>query len=310
MVLVTSRNRLDGLVAHQGADRLTLRALSTTDSVRLLEHVVGGDRISVAGAAAPALAEACAGLPLALRIAGTHLAADPDLALDTYLGELRRGQALAALALADDEGGVRAAFDISYAKIDAPARRLFRLLGVVPGPDIPPEAAAALAGMPASQARRLLDRLDAAHLVDRAAPGRFTLHDLLRQYAQQLAAGDEERSGGRDRLFRWYLASSQAAAKAIVTWLAPPDRCDGTVEPPRSFADAAGARAWQDAERASLVDRDDQRRHPRARARAGRRGGGPLRGVGPVGGGDRLSVRGGGRPPQPGLPLPPHGSAR
>jgi tetratricopeptide (TPR) repeat protein len=254
MTLVTSRSRLDGLVAHEGARRLTLRPLSTTDGVALLARLAGADRVSADAGAAAALADACAGLPLALRIAGTHLAADPTLTVAGYVAELRRGRVLAALALPEEEGpGVRSAFDLSYARLDGRARRQFRLLGVVPGPDITPDAAGALVGAPAGQARQLLDRLAAAHLADSAAQGRYHLHDLLRQYARELAADDRERDAARDRLFRWYLASSQAAARAITAWLPEPAADEGTVEPPRSFADATRARAWQEAERANLV---------------------------------------------------------
>ena len=254
MVLITSRNRLDGLVAHEGAHRLTLRALSTVDAVTLLEQMIGGDRVSAEADAATALTESCGGLPLALRIAGTHLAANPGLTVGKYLTQLRGDQTLAAFALPDDEvGGVRAAFDLSYSKIDALAQRLFRLLGVVPGPDFAPDATAVLIDAPVSQVRQLLDRLTTAHLVDLLPPGRFHLHDLLRQYAQELVTDDVERHEARARLFRWYLASAQAAHATIKTAPPPPVAQDGTVESSRSFADAAEARAWQDEERANLV---------------------------------------------------------
>jgi hypothetical protein len=88
---------------------------------------------------------------------------------------------------ADDDGqaSVRAAFDVSYARLASPAQLLFRRLGLVPGPDVPVELAAALAELPTRQVRAVLERLAAAHLITERTPGRYAFHDLLRLYAAE-----------------------------------------------------------------------------------------------------------------------------
>ena len=88
-----------------------------------------------------------------------------------------------------------AAFDLSYADLLADQQRLFRCLGLHPGPDIDARAAAAMIGAELAPARRLLDALYDNHLVEEAARGRYAMHDLLRAYARALAAADGDRWG-------------------------------------------------------------------------------------------------------------------
>jgi tetratricopeptide (TPR) repeat protein len=107
---------------------------------------------------------------------------------------------------------VRAAFDLSFAGLPAPAQRMFRLLGAAPGPDLSLPAAASLAAVDAHQAKLLLDRLVAAHLVDEHSPGRYALHDLLRAYATQLAHTDEDRRAATHRVLDHYLHTAHTAA--------------------------------------------------------------------------------------------------
>ena len=115
------------------------------------------------------------------RITAAHLIDDPYRSIVEHLADLRTGYRLDALAIdGDDRSSVSAAFDYSYAALKPEAQRLFRLLGQVPGPDFTPEAAAALSDMPPVDARRLLDRLVAACLVEHRARDRYALHDLLR----------------------------------------------------------------------------------------------------------------------------------
>src|SRR5262249_54131104 len=64
-VLITSRDSLGGLVARHGALRLDLDLLDAAEAVALLRTLVGA-RIDEEPAAATALAERCARLPLAL----------------------------------------------------------------------------------------------------------------------------------------------------------------------------------------------------------------------------------------------------
>jgi hypothetical protein len=188
LVLVTSRDRLIGLAARDGARRLPLGVLAPAEAAELLARLLGRDRVQAEPDAAAELAHACAFLPLALWIAAANLADQPGRRIAEYTSELRAGNRLALLAVDDDhDSAVKAAFDVSYQGLAPDARRLFRLLGLLPGQDVTAEGAAALAHLAPKHARVLLGRLAAAHLVDQHAPGRFSFHDLLREYAAERA---------------------------------------------------------------------------------------------------------------------------
>ena len=204
--------------------------------------------------AAAELAELCAFLPLALRIAAAALIDAPQRTLASYVAELTVGNRLAALAVEDDEySGVRATFDLSHAALEPAARRLFRLLGLVPGPEVTAGAAAALAGVPVARAASLLDRITGAHLLNEHAPGRYAFHDLLRAYANEQAGADPDAPAALDRLYDWYLHGVDSAARLLY-----PQKLRLSVplptDPPEvGFDDHVGALAWLDAERPNLV---------------------------------------------------------
>ena len=258
LVLVTSREKLGGLVASHGAHRLTLDVLTPSESVELLACTASARRVATEPAAAAELARLCGGLPLALRIAAANLSDHPHRTIADYVVELAGGNRLAALQIdGDEQTAVRTAFDLSYAGLGAEARDLFRLLGLVPGPDFTDEAAAVLADIAPADARRLLSRLVAAHLIIPCAPNRFMFHDLLRLYAVERAAtGDETlRQGAWERLCRWYLYSADAAAR-----LSYPGRLRLPVPPAEAGQPRAGldnnptaAMAWLDTERPNLL---------------------------------------------------------
>ncbi len=250
LVLVTSRDHLSGLAASG----IRLDVLAPDESLALLTTVLGDDRVGAEPAASAELARLCAHLPLALRIAAANLAGAPAQRVAEYVDELRADNRLAALAVdGDQRAAVRAAFDLSYAALPPPARRLFRLLGLVPGPDLTPAASAALAGVPAHDARELLERLARAHLIDRRDAGRYTIHDLLRLYAAEHAAADGERDAARTRLYDYYVGGADAAARALYPhFLRLPVPPLGSPPPitPTSGSDASG---WFEAERRNLV---------------------------------------------------------
>ena len=264
-VVVTSRHTLAGL----GARLLDVTVLDEEAAVTLLDGALrdarpGDDRIGADRAGAVRLAGICGGLPLALQIAAALLKADPartvsDLA-DELGDEVRRLEALRY----DDGGGtsapsVAAAFELSYRQLDEPAARMFRLLPVNPGPDVSTAAAAALAGLPVGEVRRVIGQLVRAHLVEAAAgaAGRWRMHDLLRVYAQQLSHGHRyprrlhlrrRRDGveqARDRLLGYYLGMSNAAGAHL--------RALPGMPVPAAFTGRDDALAWLDAERPSLV---------------------------------------------------------
>ena len=260
MVVVTSRNRLSGLAARDGAVRLTLDGLTVDEAQTLLARVLGAELVGAEPEAAAELAEACSYLPLALRVTAANLSNQPRHSISEHVRALRSGDRLSLLEVDGDEmTGVRGAFDHSYRALDTDAQRLFRLLGLVPGANVPVAAAAALSGFATRHAGRLLSRLTAAHLADQPAPGRYECHDLLREYAAD-RAGVEDRADEREvalgRLYDWYLHGTDRAAKILYPHRI---RLPRSATPPQAhvsdddLSDEASALAWLDLERVNLV---------------------------------------------------------
>lgn len=128
------------------------------------------------------------------------------------------GQRLDALDIGDPSAQVRALFSWSYQALTAASARLFRLLGLHPGPDISVSAAAAIAGRPLAQSRRMLTELSRANLLTESRPERYTRHDLLRDYATELVERQHsraEREAGVRRLADYYLRSTHAADRLL-----------------------------------------------------------------------------------------------
>ena len=212
VTLVTSRNRLAGLVAVDGAVALPLDVLHPSASTALLGRLLGADVVGREPGAAAELAALTGHLPLALRIAAAQVDTAAAGPIAAYNRRLRDGDRLAGLGIEHDAAAtVSAAFDLSYAALPAPARRLFRLLALVPGVDFSTDLATALVGPPAA-----LDALVAAHLVSERGPGRFAMHDLVAEYARgRLAVDEPDHDAARERLFDWYLATVDAASRLL-----------------------------------------------------------------------------------------------
>ena len=257
-VLITSRARLDGLVATVGARILTLDVMSEAESRELIVRRLGAARAQAEPEAVADLARLCAGLPLGLAIVAARAAARPGFRLAALSAELAGGDArLDALETADTTSSVREVFSWSYRQLSQPAARMFRLLGLHPGPDITVAAAASLGATGRSQARRAVAELAGAHLLTEHVPGRFTGHDLLRAYAAELAAEGEDEVGrdlARRRLGDHYLHTAAAAGRrlcparpAVILGAAQP----GTV--PEKFTNYAEALGWFSAEHQVLL---------------------------------------------------------
>ena len=231
LVVVTSRHQLAGLVASEGADPLTLDLFGATDAQDLLARHIGADRIAAEPDAVSHIITRCAQLPLALSTVAARAAFNPGFSLTAVARELRATRhSLDALAGSDPATDVRAAFSWSYHALDQAAARLFRLLGLHPGPDIGAPAAASLAGLPPAQAGPLLADLVHAHLLTESHPGRFALHDLVRAYASEQAHardGDADRHRAVRRMLDHYLHSAHAADRLL----------DSTRSKPHTLAD-------------------------------------------------------------------------
>jgi len=260
LVVVTSRSRLAGLAVRDGARRLTLGVLPEPEAVALLRAVTAGYRPDDDADKLSELARLCARLPLALRIAAERAAGHPHMRLDDLIADLRDESALwDALSTGDDEEAeaVRTVFAWSYRALPDQAARLFRLLGLHPGPEFSLHAAAALARLTTSRARQLLDSLISAHLLEQTGPDRYQFHDLLRAYAVDQAQHEEpptERDAALRRVLEWYLHTADAAQ----SWLQPAEDHVALVPPPDgvrplAFADYDGAVDWSEREHTNLL---------------------------------------------------------
>ncbi|MEV6034725.1 tetratricopeptide repeat protein [Nonomuraea sp. NPDC052116] len=258
LVLITSRQRLTDLDA---ARTLSMDVLPLPDSVALFTGIVG-ERAAAEPEAVTEVLLLCGFLPLAVRIAATRLRHRPRWSV-AHLAERLRDERRRLTELARSERGVAAAFTLSYRQLTADQQRLFRLLGLHPGRDTEPHAAAALADLPVERTEDLLEDLLDAHMLQQRAFGRYTFHDLLRHYAAQLAAEQEPPHVGQAALTR-LLGHQLSTASAAMDVLYPDSahrrpRIERSAPPPVPLQDAPQALAWLDAERANLVlaaDRD------------------------------------------------------
>lgn len=257
LVLVTSRNSLSGLVARHGAHRIELDLLPLDDAIALIRRLIGA-RVDEERNAAVALATHCARLPLALRVAAELGTARPDAALSNLVQELadQRRRLNLLDAGGDPRTGVRAILSWSYQHLPPDAARMFRRMGLHPGPDLDPYAAAALAGHTLDETRWLADVLVRAHLVQRSADRRYSMHDLLRVYAVELAGGDPQ--ADRDAAMTGLLDHYLHTAAAAMNTLHPAEGHRRPEVPPSAqltprVTDPGAAHAWLESERANLI---------------------------------------------------------
>jgi DNA-binding SARP family transcriptional activator len=258
LTLVTSRDQLAGLVAGEGAHLVTLDLLPAPEARDLLARRLGRARVAAEPRATDEIVAACARLPLALAVVAARAAAHPGFPLDALARELQDSEdRLAPFDTADATVDIRAAFSCSYRAVTPAAARLFRLLGLHPGPDFTVPAAASLAGAGRERVRPWLAELTRAHLVAEQVPGRFVLHDLLRAYAADLAErldSGAERRAARLRLLDHHLHTAKAAGALLHPLrdpIAPAAPAPGVT--PESLADRPRALAWCIAEHRVLL---------------------------------------------------------
>ncbi|MEU4564086.1 BTAD domain-containing putative transcriptional regulator [Actinoplanes sp. NPDC023936] len=248
LVVVTSRNRLTGLVAREGARPVLVGRLGDAAARELLAKRIGEPRLAAEPAASRDLVRFCAGLPLALAIAAAHAAVRPELRLSDFAEDLEL-DALSTGESSDDD--VRSAFSWSYEALSPAAARLFRLLAVHPGPEISIAAAASISGA-GPKTRSLLAELSAANMLTETDGRRYTMHDLLHAYADELLEASDERQEAEKRLVEHYVRSTRHSylvfGRPQVTYLGPPS-AGMTIERP---ADFAAALEWYLREKSTL----------------------------------------------------------
>ncbi|MEU9129317.1 tetratricopeptide repeat protein [Kitasatospora sp. NPDC048540] len=150
--------------------------------------------------------------------------------------------------LSREDRTVRAAFDLSYQRLRPEQARLFRLLALNAGPDVSTEAAGRLAD---AVADRWLESLARAHLIEAPRWGRWRFHDLVRIYAEELAAADagEDLAEAEQRLNAYYVETAAAAALNLNDLVALSN--DGPLS--RYVGSLDGGIAWLDDEYANLL---------------------------------------------------------
>jgi len=245
------------LAAAEAARPFTVDVLSPAEARDLLAGRIGVARVAAEPAAIDEIVNRCARLPLALAVVAARAAAHPHRPLADLVLELSEDR-LEALADSDPAADLRAVFSWSYRTLRAGAATMFRSLGLHPGPDIDPAAAASLTGVSPAEAKRQLAELVRAHLVTEHPRGRFACHDLLRAYAGVLAHRHDSADRRRDALQRvldHYVHHAHAAARLIT-----PHRDPVELAPPRpgvvvsaEFDTDAEALAWVTTRRAVLV---------------------------------------------------------
>jgi tetratricopeptide (TPR) repeat protein len=260
LVIVTSRNQLTGLAVADGASVLTLDVLSHDEAVELLSARIGASRATAEPEPVDEIARMCAHLPLALTVAAARAVTRPRFPLTELAADLREAADL--LDALDLQGGdpmasVRAVFSWSYRQLSEGSARLFRLLGLHPGPDISVRATASLAAVDETEARRLLRELTRDCLITEHTPGRYAFHDLLRAYAAERTQADDsqsDRDAALNRILDHYLHTAGRAALLLQPSrekIALASPVPGTApEPLDSYQQAM---AWFEAEHSVLV---------------------------------------------------------
>jgi DNA-binding SARP family transcriptional activator/tetratricopeptide (TPR) repeat protein len=255
LAVATSRNQLSGL-GTEAAHPLTLDVLNPAEGRDLLAGRLGSARVAAEPGPVKEIIDLCAGLPLALAVVAARAAAQPRLRLSSFAAELNEG--LDAFADTDPSADVRTVFSWSYRALSGAAARLFRLLGLHPGPDIDTAAAASLAGVSPSRVRQCITELVRAHLLTEPSAGRFAFHDLLRAYAAELVHThdpEHRRRAALHRVFDHYVHGACAAARVMTPHRDPID-----LAPPRpgvvlsqDLGDHAQALAWLTAQHLVLL---------------------------------------------------------
>ncbi|WNV82670.1 BTAD domain-containing putative transcriptional regulator [Umezawaea sp. Da 62-37] len=211
LTIVTSRNRLTGLVAAEGARPFTLDPMPVAEARTMVALRLGAARSAAEPGAVDEIVAMCGRLPLALAVVSARAAAYPDVPLSAIARELRDAQGGLDAFSYDDTSDLRAVFSWSYRTLSPRAARLFRLLARHWGPDISLPASASLLGVDVRTARAALGELTRTRLMTEHRPGRFQFHDLIRVYGLELGDAldtEEERGEALRRTADHYLHSA------------------------------------------------------------------------------------------------------
>jgi tetratricopeptide (TPR) repeat protein len=253
MVVVTTRWRLAGLVT-EGARFIGVGPLDDASAAELFARMAGADRVAAEPGAARSVVGMCAGLPLAICVAGARTASRSGRPIARLAADLGVQQQRLAMLAADDLS-VSSAFDATYRALPAMVARSYRTLASIPGPDFGLPAAAACIGGDVGLAADLVDALIAASLLQEVGDLRFRYHDLVRLHALAQAGaepGDELRSAAA-KAITWYLEQAVAADLVVIPgrWRLNP-MFEHARAKPSAYAGPAAALAWLESEQDCL----------------------------------------------------------
>lgn len=260
-VVVTSRNRLNGLLVMEGARSIPLDLLTPAESLQLLATRIGEERLEKEPEAANAIVNGCGRFPLALAVAAVRAADKPRFPLSAFAAELREAETrLDALDTGEPSTSLRSAFDGSYQALPGPAARLMCLLSLVPGQDIGLHSIAALSRSTPSDTRVLLSKLEEFHLVHQSKPGRYGLHDLVRLCGRERVKQNQSEQMISESLHSFvnYFVHNAAIGHSLLDPHGVPSPL-GSGEPPTGdvfvhrLRDQAEALEWFKTERHSLL---------------------------------------------------------
>jgi tetratricopeptide (TPR) repeat protein len=191
-LLVTSRQA----IILPGMTSLTLDPLTDKEAQALLLEIV-----SRAAPAAQQICALCGYLPLAIRAAGSLLAITADLDPVDYAEELKdERKRLERIGTKGVNIGVEASFNLSYARLEPEAARVFRLLSMFPATF----DAAAEEVVCEDMGHVHLSNLVQRHMVlYDSRTKRYRLHDLVRLFAYPKLS-DEERGAAQQRHATYY----------------------------------------------------------------------------------------------------------
>lgn len=256
-VLITSRDRMDGLATAHGIRQLALQVLTTPETSALLADRIGRTRVDEEPEAAQTILRYCAGLPLALAIVAGRVLTQPDSSLARLAAEIRDSATrLGALDTGDPATAVDTVLSWSYSALTDCHQRVFGLLALAPGPDIGLDAAANLTGLPLPQTQAALRALGRVSVLEEHVPNRYRMHDLTKLSATGQVHRDDtgqQSEAALRRLIEFYVHTASAGGRLLAPHR-PPIRVDpGASEPPPPLADPAAARVWFDTEHTCLL---------------------------------------------------------
>jgi tetratricopeptide (TPR) repeat protein/transcriptional regulator with XRE-family HTH domain len=251
LVLITSRRHLTAL---DDAQTVSLDTLPAGQAAELLIRLASRPDLTAGDAKTAEIVRLCGYLPLAIGMLARQLHHHPSWTAADLAGELATARDRLDLMRAENVS-VAAAFDLSYQDLSPGQQRLFRRLGLHPGPEIDGYTAAALDGTETALASRHLTALYEHYLLTEPARGRYRLHDLIREHARALACADPqaEQEAATGRLLAYY-AHTACAADRHLARRSPAQPPSGWAAPDDApvLATRREAIAWIQSERASL----------------------------------------------------------